>query len=101
MYLHGVWIEYIAFMRISTKLSETNSNSSQRLPARFRVGIKIRRFSQTTHTVSSPCFRVVVRRAVPGRPVIPDSHVIAVPSEPDLGVVVLRDELWSVSLYSG
>lgn len=62
--------------------------------------IKERRFSQTADTIPSPLFSVVIRCTVPGRPVIPDGHIVLVPSEANLSVVVLGDELLLLALGS-
>lgn len=84
--------EDINYLKLQAILNGKSSLSQCLLP-RLRVRVEIRSFSQTTNTVSSPGFCIVICCAMPGRPVIPDGHVVAVPFEPDLGVVILRDEL--------
>lgn len=65
----------------------------QSLSSRLGLEVQIRGLTQTADTVPGTGFSIVVRRAVPGGPIIPDGHVVLVPLEADLGVVVLCDQL--------
>jgi hypothetical protein len=73
------------------------SNLSQSLSPRLRLRVEIRCLSQTAHSVTSSGVDIVVRGAMPSRTVIPDCHIIPVPLETNLGVVILSDQLLPVS----
>lgn len=66
---------------------------TQRLSPRLGIQVQIRCFPKTAHSITHPGLVVVVRGAMPVGPVVPDGQVVFVPSEPDLGVVVLCDKL--------
>ena len=67
--------------------------SHQSFPPRLGPQIQIRRFPNATHAVTRARLRIVIRGTVPGRAVVPNSHVVPVPLEADLSVVVLSHEL--------
>lgn len=71
-------------------------HESQRLLSAPASQIKVGRLSKTTYPVSRPRLRVVIRRAMPRTPVIPNSQIVLLPLEPHLSVMILCHEVEQV-----
>lgn len=84
----------------NTHLEHTHTLSLSQpksLPPALGVQVQVRRLAQGAHAVAGPRLGVVVGRAVPHAPVVPDSQVVLAPLEADLGVVILRDHVEEVA----
>ena len=74
-------------------LADIFSETQCLFPA-LTIQIKIRRFSQRTHPIASPSSLIIISCAMPIAPIIPNSKIILIPLEPDLGIMILRDKIY-------
>lgn len=77
----------------------TTSHQAQSFLSALAVQIQIWRLPKRRHPVACAWIEVIVCRAMPCTPVVPDGKVILSPLEPHLRVVILRHQIEEIRQY--